>query len=114
MIAKIRKLFVYRDFDCHNKLGEFSKVKKDRLEYNLLRVKQDIYFLDEYLKSNWELDEAEKKLYSSHIHRSFSNLGVASSDYDLYSAHIYKYQEHETYLRAKKDSLMLSMEYFYI
>lgn len=113
LTAKIRTLFVYRDFDHLYKLGELSTTMKDRLEDDLIRLQQDIYFLDEYLESNWELDKAELKLYWNHIHQSLSNLGVASSDYDLYSAHIYKYQLHEIQLRTKKDLLRLSMQYFY-
>lgn len=113
LTAKIRTLFAYRDFDHLYDLGELSVAKKDRLEDNLIRLQQDIYFLDEYLESNWELDKADLKLYWNHIHQSLSNLGVASSDYDLYSAHIYKYQHHETQLRTKKDLLRLSMQYFY-
>ena len=113
LTAKIRTLFAYRDFDHLYELGGLSNAKKDRLEDNLIRLQQDIYFLDEYLESNWELDQEELKLYWNHIHQSLSNLGVASSDYDLYSAHIYKYQQHEMQLRTKEDLLRLSMEYFY-
>ena len=113
LAAKINKLFAYRDFDHLYELGEISPAKKDRLEDNLMRLQQDIYFLDEYLESNWDLDKEELQLYWNHIHQSLSILGVASSDYDLYSAHIYKYQHHETQLRTKKDLLRLSMQYFY-
>ena len=113
LTAKIKTLFAYRDFEHLYELGGLSNTKKDRLEDNLIRLQQDIYFLDEYLESNWELDQEELKLYWNHIHQSLSNLGVASSDYDLYSAHIYKYQEHEMQLRTKEDLLRLSMEYFY-
>ena len=113
LTAKIRTLFTYREFDHLYELGDLSGTKKDRLEDNLIRLQQDIYFLDEYLESNWELEESELKLYWNHIHQSLSNIGVASSDYDLYSSHIYKYQHHETQLRTKKDLLRLSMEYFY-
>lgn len=111
--AKIKTLFTYRDFDHLYELGELSIARKERLEANLIRLQQDIYFLDEYLESNWKLEQNELKLYWNHIHQSLSNLGVSSSDYDLYSAHIYKYQRHETQLRTNKDLLRLSMEYFY-
>lgn len=111
--AKVRTLFAYRDFDHLYELGGLCGAKKDRLEENLIRLQEDIYFLDEYLESNWELEPSELKLYWNQIHQSLSNLGVASANYDLYSAHIYKYQHHETQLRTKKDLLRLSMEYFY-
>jgi len=113
LTAKIKALFDYRDFDHLYELGELSSNVKDRLEADLIRLQQDIYFLDEYLESNWELEESELKLYWNHIHQSLSNLGVAASDYDDYSAHIYKYQRHERQLRTKKDLLRLSIEYFY-
>lgn len=113
LTAKIRTLFAYRDFDHLYELGGLVGAKKDRLEENLIRLQQDIYFLDEYLESNWELEASELKLYWNHIHQSLSNLGVPSSEYDNYSAHIYKYQHHESQLRTKKDLLRLSMEYFY-
>lgn len=113
LTAKIKTLFAYRDFDHLYELGGIHGTEKDRLEDNLIRLQQDIYFLDEYLESNWELDSEELKLYWNHIHQSLSNLGVASNDYDDYSAHIYKYQHHEMQLRTKKDLLRLSMEYFY-
>ncbi len=113
LTAKIKTLFAYRDFDHLYQLGQLSNAKKERLEDNLIRLQQDIYFLDEYLECNWELDPEELKLYWNHIHQSLSNLGVASSDYDMYSAHIYKYQHHETQLRTNKDLLRLSMQYFY-
>lgn len=113
LTAKIRTLFAYRDFDHLYALGGLEGANKDRLEDNLIRLQQDIYFLDEYLESNWELETSELKLYWNHIHQSLSNLGVPSSEYDDYSAHIYKYQHHESQLRTKKDLLRLSMEYFY-
>lgn len=113
LTAKIKTLFAYRDFDHLYELGELSAIKKDRLEANLIRLQQDIYFLDEYLESNWVLDDSELKLYWNHIHQSLSNLGVPSSEYDQYSSHIYNYQRHEIQLRSKKDLLRLSMEYFY-
>lgn len=113
LLAKIKTLFAYRDFDHLYELGNLYGAKKDRLEENLIRLQQDIYFLDDYLESNWELEASELKLYWNHIHQSLSNLGVASEDYDNYSAHIYKYQQHEMQLRTKKDLLRLSMEYFY-
>lgn len=113
LTAKIRTLFAYRDFDHLYELGGLEGAKRDRLEEKLIRLQQDIYFLDEYLETNWELEDSELKLYWNPIHQSLSNLGVASSDYDDYSAHIYKYQQHEMQLRTKKDLLRLSMEYFY-
>lgn len=113
LLNKIRTLFAYRDFGHLYELGGLTGAKKVRLEENLIRLQQDIYFLDEYLESNWEIDDEELKSYWNRIHQSLSNLGVSSEDYDDYSSHIYKYQKHELQLRTPKDLLRLSMEYFY-
>lgn len=113
LIEKIKTLFAYRDFEYLYQIGGIKKKKKDKLEANLIRLQQDIYFLDEYLESNWELDPVKLKSYWNRIHQSLSNLGVASRNYDHYSAHIYKYQKHEEQLRTDKDLLRLSLEYFY-
>jgi len=113
LLKKIKTLFEYRDFDHLYELGGLKGSEKERLEANLIRLQQDIYFLDEYLESNWEIVDEELKSYWNTIHQSLSNLGVSSADYDDYSAHIYKYQKHELQLRTPNDLLRLSMEYFY-
>lgn len=113
LIKKIKTLFDYRDFDHLYELGGLSNKDKEVLEQKLIRLQQDIYFLDEYLESNWELDRSELKSYWNRIHQSLSNLKVPAKLYDDYSSHIYKYQHHEEQLRQDVDMLRLSMEYFY-
>jgi len=113
LLNKIKTLFEYRDFDHLYALGGLEPSVKERLEHNLILLQQDIYFLDEYLESNWNLEKSELNSYWNRIHQSLSNLGVASKHYDDYSAHIYKYQKHEEQLRSPHDLLRLSIEYFY-
>ena len=113
LIKKIKALFAYREFDHLYQIGDIKNAKKERLESDLIRLQQDIYYLDEYLENNWLLDPISIKSYWNHIHQSLSNLGVSANDYDDYSAHIYKYQLHEEQIRSDKDLLRLSMDYFY-
>lgn len=113
LIEKILALFKYRQFDHLYHQAGWSMREIDRIQNWLIRLQQDIYFLDEYLESNWQLDPEELKLYWNQIHQSLSYLGIPSSKYDEYSAHIYKYQRHEEQIRGTRSLLRLSMEYFY-
>lgn len=113
LVDKIKALFDYRDFDHLYELGQLSSDQKSELEHKLIALQKDIYYLDEYLESNWTLDRAKLDEYWLDIHKSLADLGVQPNQYDDYSRHIYKYQRHEEQLREKIDMLRLTMEYFY-
>lgn len=108
---KIIELFEYRELP---KLIAYGGQKWDEQFYeDLIQLQYDIYLLDHELETNWEVDMSIIDERWKVIHQDLDVLGVAESEYDSYSSHIYKYQKHELGIRNGKLPTRLSMEYFY-
>ena len=109
--SKIIELFEYRELP---KLIEYGGMPWDKEFYeDLIKLQYDIYLLDHELETNWDVDMSIIDERWKVIHQDLDVLGVAESDYDKYSNHIYKYQKHELGIRDGKLPTRLSMEYFY-
>ncbi len=108
---KIIELFEYRELP---KLIAYGGQNWDEQFYeDLIQLQYDIYILDNELETNWDVDMDIIDERWKVIHQDLDVLGVAESEYDEYSAHIYKYQKHELGIRDGKLPTRLSMEYFY-
>jgi len=111
MKEKIQELFEYRKIPY---LLSFVKKKERKwLVKSLIQLQKDIYELDSYLESKWNLKTKKLDKYWSKINRTLSKLGYSPEESHKLTSHVRKYQLHETQLRERKMPSRLSKEYYY-
>jgi hypothetical protein len=111
MEDKIEELFEYRKIPFL--LSRVKKKERKPLKKKLISLQKDIYKLDSYLESNWDLKEKKLDKHWNRIYKTLAKLGFNENESDDLCKHIRKYQLHETQLRAHKMPTRLSEEYYY-
>src|SRR6185503_16792420 len=108
---KIRKLFAYRRIaDLLNESG----LKEDEVFVNhLIDVQYQIYMLDAYLESRWELNKHELEVYWEAIRISLEHAGYKKKQISALITEIEKYQDIEKNCRKDKWPTKVSMKKFY-
>ncbi len=110
---KIVELFDYRKFPVLLEETGGLQEEIDDLVGELIELQENIYYLDAYLESNWNLDkkiisEKWKDIYNSKLFTSFDKREKIES-----CKEIFRYQTHEMELRESKLPIQLDMEFFY-
>ena len=96
---KIDELFEYRKITELLRLGLLDKNKK--FVSHLIDIQTQIYMLDAYLESNWELDKEKLATYWSAIQTSLESLGYEKDQHDKLLSEIRQYEKIER--RCRKD-----------
>jgi len=94
-------------------MEDIPKKAKKTITEDLIIVQTAIYELDHYLETNWKLKTQKLKKYWSKIYKTLKPFDVSKKDYKDLTAHIEKYQLHESQLREGLLPSRLSMEYYY-
>lgn len=108
---KIKELFEYRKLPYMLKFLPKKARKKTNKQMTKLQVA--IYDLDCYLETNWKLKQKKLKKYWKGIHKELKTFGIPKTEYNDYTAHIQRYELHESQLRDGLLPTRLSMEYYY-
>lgn len=111
MKDKIQELFEYRKIPFL--LSQVDKKQRKALSDGLIQLQKDIYKLDRYLETNWELKTKKLDKYWIKIYKTLARLGFDALESEKLTSHIRKYQLHETQLRENKMPTRLSKEYYY-
>lgn len=111
---KIDELFEYRRLPYLIETGGANKKEAKTLYAKLKSLQRAIYFLDDYLESNWKCTKSglskHWKVIDSCLNLEF---GLPKTKLADYTKHIKTYQKHELQLREYKLPTRLDMEYFY-
>lgn len=110
---KIIDLFEYREFPFLFELAGATANKKVEVMDKLVDLQTQIYYLDEHLESNWEVDYKQLDHWWNEIYRSLSQFGIKRAECYEMTAHIRKYQKHELELRSRLFPTRFSMTFFY-
>ena len=111
-IDKIRKLFAYRRL---SDLLKISKLDQDKdFVANLINVQYQIYMLDGYLESQWELDKKDLSKYWNTIHISLDNMGYKKKSIEKLVSEIHDYEKIERNCRKDEWPNKVSMKDFYL
>ena len=111
MLDKIKNLFDYRKIPF---LLSFDKNGiAIKLQERLIQLQKDIYNLDKYLESTWDIEPNQLATYWQPIHESMTSLGVESKEHKTYLSLIKRYQEHELGLRNNAFTIFSSLGFYY-
>ena len=110
---KILKLFQYRRFPLLYELAQISDFDKVSLQELLVQLQTSIYKLDHHLETNWNIDLDVISKCWEEIYQDLKKFGITSSQFNLYTSHIKKYQKHELELRKGMLPTRFKLEFFY-
>jgi len=108
---KIKDLFAYRKLT--DLLGMTDLVKNQPFINQLIDLQYQIYMLDEYLESKWELSEKELDPLWQAIRGSLKNAGYSPKKIKKLLSDIKKYQQIEQNCRKDKWPTKVSFRKFY-
>lgn len=111
LAEKINQLFEYRKLNELLRIGQLDQNKK--FTDHLFHIQSQIYWLDAYLESQWNLEEEELKKYWKSIHSSLEALGYSENDRDDLLKNIRRYQRIEQQCRADQWPVDVSFKKFY-
>ncbi len=111
MDSKIKDLFEYRKLPL---LLSFDKIGiKDKLLLKLVQLQKEIYYLDKYLESSWDVDLDVLETYWVPIYEALADFGIMQKEMPKYVNLIKRYQEHELAIRRGIIQSQLSLDYYY-
>ncbi len=110
-IEKISTLFTYRRLTDLLKAAGLDKNKS--FVNDLIHVQFQIYMLDAYLESQWELDKDKIKILWKGIRKSLSNMGYTGKKVDKMVEEIESYEKIERNCRKDNWPTKESMKKFY-
>lgn len=108
---KIDDLFAYRKINELIQLGNLSKNKA--WINHLYHIQTEIYLLDAYLESNWELDPMQISLFWSGIMGALDQIGYTGKRADKLVREIRQYEKIETDCRKDKWPTRVDPKSFY-
>jgi len=111
MDAKINALFEYRKLP--QLLSFDNRGIANGLLQKLVQLQKDIYLLDKYLESSWEIDLVKLEDYWIPIFESLSGFGITDLEIPNYISHIKRYQDHELAIRKNVIHSHKSLHYYY-
>jgi len=109
--GKINDLFEYRKLNELLRIGQLDQNKK--FIDHLFHIQTQIYLLDAYLESHWDLDEKELKKYWDGIRSSLYDLGYGANLQDDLLKDIRRYERIEQQCRQDKWPTKVSFKKFY-
>jgi|SRR5687768_4660635 len=110
-LDKIRKLFAYRRITDLLKASGLDKDKEFVAE--IINVQYQIYMLDGYLESQWELSKKETGLLWEGIVVSLQSMGYKDKEIDSMTREIADYEKIEKNCRKDKWPTSVAMKDFY-
>lgn len=113
LLHKINDLFEYRGFPELYKYSNLPPSEVDDLNDLLVQLQASIYYLDEYLETNWEIKQKDLNKYWDNIYIALGRLDIGKKDQKTYCSQIMKYQKHEIDLRSHLLPTRLNTEFFY-
>ena len=111
-VAKITTLFDYRKITDLLKVSGLDKNKE--FVRQIMDVQFQIYMLDSYLESQWELNKKDIKILWTAIRDSLLAMGYKSKKVDEMISEIEDYEEIERNCRKDKWPTKVSMKKFYV
>ncbi len=108
---KIRKLFAYRRLT--DLLNVSGLVKDQEFVNHLMDVQYQIYMLDAYLESQWEINKKALEVYWEAIHISLEHMGNKKKKITSLISEIEEYQQIEKNCRKDKWPTKVSFKKFY-
>lgn len=111
VMHKIRALFEYRKITELLHLSHLHKNKE--WVAHLYHIQYQIYLLDAYLESHWQLDKAELKKFWQGIHASLQEIGYTKPQRNHLLREIRQYERIEKNCRKDKWPTRISYKAFY-
>ena len=111
-IDKIKKLFAYRKLTDLLKISGLDQDKD--FVANIINVQYQIYRLDAYLESQWDLDNKMIKSLWRAILLSLENMGYKKKQVEKMVEQIHDYEKIERNCRKDKWPTSVSLKEFYI
>jgi hypothetical protein len=108
---KIDQLFEYRKLNDLIRLGGLEE--KQEWIGHLIRIQTQIYHLDAYLESTWELDKRELESFWEAIRSSLSQLGYEKKEAGKMLKEIKRYERIEKDCRRDKWPTRIPLRKFY-
>lgn len=108
---KIRDLFAYRRLS--DLLSLSNMAKDEKFAHHLIDVQYQIYMLDGYLESKWEIHKKDLKEYWDAIKDSLRQMGYKKKHISSLVTEIEDYQQIETDCRNDKWPTRVSFKKFY-
>ena len=108
---KIKKLFAYRRLT--DLLNESGLIKDEEFVNHLVDVQYQIYMLDGYLESQWEINKNQLEVYWEAIKISLEHAGYKKKQISSLTGEIEKYQVIEKNCRKDKWPTKVSLKKFY-
>lgn len=110
-LSKINKLFRYRRITDLLKAGDLYEDKD--FVANLINVQYQIYMLDRYLESQWDLKKKQINQYWNGIFSALENMGYSTKQIAPMVREIEMYEKIERNCRKDKWPTKLSMKEYY-
>ncbi|HZV71528.1 MAG TPA: hypothetical protein VFG10_18375 [Saprospiraceae bacterium] len=108
---KIQELFAYRRLT--DLLGISNMAKDQKFTQHLVDVQYQIYMLDSYLESQWEIHKKDLKVYWDGIRSSLQQMGLKKKQISDLVSEIKEYQQIERDCRKDKWPTSVSFQKFY-
>ena len=110
-IDKVKKLFVYRKLSNLLKASGLDQNKE--FSADIINVQYQIYMLDGYLESQWELNKKDIKVLWEAIYLSLEEMGYGKKEISSMVEEIREYERIERNCRKDKWPTKVCMEDFY-